>query len=79
MCAAIKVYKLGKCYACNEAATGLRDRRSEGGEIEPACGRHAEPSLTAQVVCMYCSEPVRGGIKVDGMVAHRDCHREACQ
>jgi len=34
-----------KCYACDAGATGIRDRRPEGGRIEAACGRHADPTV----------------------------------
>lgn len=36
-----------RCYACDGAVTGLRDRRPEGGKLEPACPRHADPTLPA--------------------------------
>jgi hypothetical protein len=75
----IKVYALGKCYACGLEATGLRDRRPEGGEVEPACLRHAEPRLVPILVCIYCGDPTRkGSLVVDGEQAHAKCHREAC-
>ncbi len=80
MCAtlAVKVYKLGGCYACGAKAVGLRDRRPEGGEVEPACARHAEPRLVPVLVCIYCGEPTRKrAISVDGEGAHARCHREA--
>ena len=32
-----------RCYACEGEAAGWRDRRPEGGKIEPACDRHLEP------------------------------------
>ena len=35
-----------QCYACDDEATGLRDRRREGGRIEAACGRHADPTIS---------------------------------
>lgn len=31
------------CYACDAAPVGTRDRRPEGGGIEAACARHADP------------------------------------
>lgn len=39
-----------KCYACDSEATGLRDRRPEGGRLEgrrleAACPRHADPTV----------------------------------
>ena len=76
----VKVSSLGCCYACDAKATGLRDRRPEGGEVEPACPRHAEPGLVPVLVCMYCNEPTRkGSLTVDGHEAHAKCHREACR
>lgn len=30
------------CYACDGPPTGHRDRTAEGGQVEPACDRHAE-------------------------------------
>ncbi|MGN6107085.1 MAG: hypothetical protein ACTHU0_18405 [Kofleriaceae bacterium] len=33
-----------RCYACDELATGERDLRAEGGELEQACDRHADPA-----------------------------------
>lgn len=68
------------CYACDADATGIRDRRPEGGEIEAACERHREPRLRARRVCMYCTDTVRpGSVVVDGDLAHRGCHEEACR
>jgi hypothetical protein len=32
-----------RCYACDGAPVGVRDRRPEGGRVELACTRHAEP------------------------------------
>jgi hypothetical protein len=34
-----------RCYACDATATGLRDRRPEGGTLESACKRHADPAI----------------------------------
>lgn len=31
------------CYACDAVPVGTRDRRPEGGGIEAACARHADP------------------------------------
>lgn len=31
------------CCACDARAVGFRDRRAEGGNVELACERHAEP------------------------------------
>lgn len=50
---------------------GARDRRPEGGAIEPACSRHAEPGSRVRHVCMYCLGSMRpGGVDVDGDNAH---------
>jgi hypothetical protein len=71
---------MGRCYACDAKATGLRDRRPEGGELETACARHADPRLVAVLACMYCNEPTRkGSIVVDGDHAHKVCHVDACR
>jgi hypothetical protein len=68
------------CYACDGRAVGLRDRRPEGGRMEKACARHAEPSIRVFQACMYCMGPVRkGSIEIDGAWAHASCHREACK
>lgn len=37
----------GGCYACDGAAIGFRDRRPEGGRLEHACERHADPNVYA--------------------------------
>jgi hypothetical protein len=50
----------GKCYACDAAAVGARDCRPEGGDVEPACARHAERRPVI-VVCMYCDTPTITG------------------
>jgi hypothetical protein len=34
-----------RCYACEGAVVGKRDRRPEGGELEHACARHADPRV----------------------------------
>lgn len=39
-----------KCYACDAPATGTRDRRPEGGNLEPACERHAEEPKLRDVI-----------------------------
>lgn len=67
------------CYACQAKVAGLRDRRPEGGDLECACARHADPTIKVTWVCMYCNEPTRkGSVVVDGQPAHAKCHREAC-
>ena len=68
----------GDCYACDHKAVGLRDRRPEGFDLEPACQRHADPTIHVSRCCMYCDRPVRhGSLEVDGNFAHVSCHREA--
>lgn len=65
-----------KCYACDSGeAVGVRDRRPEGGMIEAACARHADPTIPAYPACAIC----QGGIKptsydVDGTFVHKACH-----
>jgi hypothetical protein len=67
----------GRCYACDAAAVGLRDRRPEGGDLEKACARHAE--AVAQAICQFCDGVVRpGSIDLDGHWAHARCHNLAC-
>ncbi len=39
----------GRCYACDRVSVGTRDRRPEGGCVEPACHRHADWSQSAAV------------------------------
>lgn len=70
-------YCRSKCYACSGRTVGVRDRRPEGGEVEPACARHADPTLWAVAVCMYCDGP-NPSLDVDGDFAHKKCHAEAC-
>lgn len=68
----------GRCYACARSATGLRDRRPEGHDLEPACPRHADPAVRSFAACAYCLGPLRrGSLDVDGMFAHKRCHQEA--
>lgn len=68
------------CYACDAHPVGLRDRRPEGGRLEMACGRHADPTVRIFAACMYCRGPVRkGSLSIDGATAHANCHREACR
>lgn len=39
-----------RCYACDATGSaGYRDRRPEGGVIEHACSRHADPYVDAAV------------------------------
>lgn len=80
MCKATKeAFFGGTCYACDSKATGLRDRRPEGGLLETACKRHADPTIKTFDACIYCSTPVRSGsLDVDGEFAHKSCHKGAC-
>jgi hypothetical protein len=70
----------GNCYACDQRATGFRDLRPEGGSLEPACKRHADPTIETYQACMYCDGAVRrGSLVIDGDFAHKQCHEEAVQ
>lgn len=70
----------GTCYACQATAVGFRDRRPEGGSLEPACGRHADPTVASFDACVYCDGPVRAGsLVIDSEFAHKGCHEGACQ
>lgn len=62
------------CYACDEPAIGVRDRRPEGGSVEAACERHADLTIAAYPACTYCDGPVRpGSLLIDHTFAHRAC------
>lgn len=66
----------GDCYACDAPAVGVRDRRPEGGVLEMACKRHADPGIPVFHACMYCSTPVRAAsYAVDRHFAHKACHK----
>lgn len=65
-----------RCYACDAPACGVRDRRPEGGSLEAACARHAEPTIKSHAACCYCSAP-RPTLVIDGDLAHKACHVEA--
>jgi hypothetical protein len=71
----------GPCYACDARGAlvvGVRDRRPEGGQLEPACARHADPTIRAQAVCIYCEGFVRAGsLGIDGEYAHQAGHKDA--
>jgi hypothetical protein len=67
-----------RCYACGGKAVGVRDLRPEGGMIEAACRRHADPRIKAYAACVYCSGP-RPTLLIDGQFAHKGCHAEAEQ
>lgn len=70
----------GGCYACDARAVGFRDLRPEGGALEPACKRHADPRIKTFDACMYCDGAVRkGALVVDGDFAHKQCHAAAVQ
>lgn len=43
---ALKTRPRTTCYACDAEASGIRDRRPEGGIIEVACARHADPTIS---------------------------------
>jgi len=66
-------FHTSRCYACDAEACGVRDRRPEGGLIEAACKRHADPSIRSYVACMFCSGP-RPTLLIDGSFAHKGCH-----
>jgi hypothetical protein len=62
-----------KCYACNAKATGVT---LHNGAKEAACERHADPTIKAAFLCIYCDGP-NPTSSVDGMYAHRKCHKRA--
>jgi len=68
-------FHTSRCYACDAPACGVRDRRPEGGMVEAACTRHADPTIKAYVACMYCSGP-RPTLLIEGTFAHKGCYRE---
>ena len=43
--------------------------------------RHSKPRVGAvEDWCVYCNAPVRrGGLDIEGLPAHKNCHREACK
>jgi len=65
-----------KCYACDSGeAVGVRDRRPEGGMIEAACARHADPTTPAYPSCAICQGPIKPtSYDVDGTFVHKACH-----
>lgn len=71
-------FHTSRCYACDTEACGVRDRRLEGGLIEAACKRHADPTIKAYAACMYCSGP-RPTLLIDNSFAHKGCHTEEMQ
>jgi len=67
----------GRCYACDRKAVGFRDKREEGGELEAACTRHADPRVKVRPACIYCSGTVRkGSLVVGDMNVHAACQAE---
>lgn len=65
----------GRCYACDAAAVGYRDRDVEGGDRrETACARHADPTIRVFEACVFCSGP-RPTRDIDGQLAHLGCWR----
>ena len=69
-------FHTSRCYACDAPACGVRDRRPEGGMVEAACKRHADPTIRAFAACMFCSG-ARPSIVIDGDFAHKGCHEKA--
>jgi hypothetical protein len=68
-----------KCYACAAKPIGFRDRRPEGGDMEVACKRHADPRIATYDACQYCNGPVqKGSLDIDGLFAHQKCHEQVC-
>ncbi len=69
-----------QCYACDSReAVGVRDRRPEGGMIEAACPRHADPTIPAYPACSLCGGQIRpGSYDVDGTFVHKACHTADC-
>ena len=69
-------FHTSRCYACDDKACGVRDRRPEGGVVEAACKRHADPTIRAYAACVFCSG-TRPTLTIDGDFAHKGCHAEA--
>lgn len=69
-------YHTCKCYACDsKAAVGVRDRRPEGGAVEAACARHADPTIKAYPACVFCSgRVVAKSLLIELDFAHKSCH-----
>lgn len=68
----------GRCYACDAKAVGFARHYVVAAYAleEPACKRHADPSIKVFDACMFCSGPVRkGSVEVDGNFAHAKCMR----
>lgn len=59
--------------------SGCAAPTAEGGELEAACARHADPTVAHFDACCLCGGHVRtGSIVVDGEFVHRVCYTEAC-
>jgi len=71
-------FHTARCYACDGKACGVRDRRHEGGMVEAACARHADPTIKSFAACVFCSGS-RPSLTIDGDFAHKGCHAEAVQ
>lgn len=64
-----------KCYACSAKPVGLRDRRPEGGFLEIACERHADPRIHVYEACV-CDGPARkGSLSIEGQFVHQSCYK----
>lgn len=71
-------YTTLRCYACDAQASGVRDRRPEGGIVEAACARHADPTIAAYAACYMCLG-ARPSIAIDSeLLVHKKCHAEDC-
>ena len=67
-----------RCYACDAKPVGLCDRKHmEEGRMEPACARHADPTIRIFHACNMCLGPVRtGSLEIDGEFRHQKCELE---
>ncbi len=43
-----------------------------------ACARHRDRSIKTYDACMYCNGP-RPSVDIDGVYAHKKCHKENCR
>jgi len=55
--------KPARCYACDAAPVGVRDRRPEGGRIEDACGRHAQKFVGGEPITRKYLESLNGAVR----------------
>lgn len=64
------------CYACDEPAVGVADRRHAHQQgFMPACERHAEPGAgVLQPSCAYC-EGATTETALSGIYSHTRCHK----